>query len=84
MAVFKINRENYNIIFSDTGFECIKSEDANIKIVVNYPDIKKVINTYDGFKGGVIQLNLGDRNLELFTYDEIDYNNFLDKIHNIN
>ncbi len=81
MPVFKINRENYNLITNDNVIELIKCDDSSSKIVVNVPEIKKVVNTYDGFKGGVIQLNLSDnKNIELFTYDEVDYKNLLDKV----
>jgi hypothetical protein len=81
MPVFKINREDYNLMTTDNVLELIKCDDSSSKIVVNVPEINKVINTYDGFKGGVIQLNFSDnKNIELFTHDEAEYKNLLDKV----
>jgi hypothetical protein len=81
MPVFKINRESYNLFNNESGFELIKCDDMSNKILVNMEEIKKVVNTYDESKGGVIQFNLGNnRNIELFTNDETEYKNLLDKI----
>lgn len=43
--------------------------------------MKRVINTYDGFRGGMIQITMkDDHNIELFTHEENDYNSFIDII----